>query len=164
MAYLGVFFSVVSDGVEPSFLGCEPSVFAVGPRDGLSSLEHAPKDLNPDRLGWSQSCCHYTRGVCLKRKLRELESNQRPPATTASRRCPEPGVTANSNCPAVLVKPRQRLLSEVRSFEFSVRELHPICELQRLTSRLRAGESALRESNPPRQLGRLVPLPIGQGH
>jgi hypothetical protein len=46
----------------------------------------------------------------------------------------------------------------------SVRESHPICELQRLTPRLRAGESALRESNPPRQVGSLEPLPLGQGH
>jgi hypothetical protein len=90
-------------------------------------------------------------------KLRELESNQRPPGS-------EPGVTANSNYPAVFVKPRQRWLIEVRSFEFSVRELHPISELQRLASRLRAGESALRESNPPGRFGRPEPLPIGQGH
>ena len=46
----------------------------------------------------------------------------------------------------------------------SVRESHPICELQRLTPRLRAGESALRESNPPRQVGSLEPLPLGQEH
>ena len=85
---------------------------------------HAPKDLNPDQLGWNQSCCRYTRdtqlnfsgsretrthksrsrppvfktgssssrmaSVC---KLRELESNQRPPGS-------EPGVTTNSNYPA----------------------------------------------------------------
>ncbi len=46
----------------------------------------------------------------------------------------------------------------------SVRESHPICELQRLTPRLRAGESVLRESNPPRRFGRPEPLPLGQGH
>ena len=46
----------------------------------------------------------------------------------------------------------------------SVRELHPICELQRLTPRLRAGESALRESNPPYRCGRPEPLPLGQEH
>ena len=46
----------------------------------------------------------------------------------------------------------------------SVRESHPICELQRLAPRLRAGESALRESNPPRQVGSLEPLPLGQEH
>jgi hypothetical protein len=84
-------------------------------------------------------------------KLRELESNQRPPGS-------EPGVTTNSNCPAMSSNPR------LASLKHSVRESHPICELQRLTPRLRAGESALRESNPPRQLGRLVPEPIGQGH
>ena len=90
-------------------------------------------------------------------KLRELESNQRPPGS-------EPGVTTNSNYPAVFGKPRQQALIKVRNSKHSVRESHPICELQRLTPRLRAGESALRESNPPRQLGRLEPLPIGQGH
>ena len=31
-------------------------------------------------------------------------------------------------------------------------------------SAVRLTESALRESNPPVQLGRLVPLPLGQGH
>ena len=39
-------------------------------------------------------------------KLRELESNQRPPGS-------EPGVTTNSNYPAVFVEPRQRALIEV---------------------------------------------------
>lgn len=88
-----------------------------------------------------------------------MESNQRPPATTASRRCPEPGVATNSNYPAMFVV-----------LKHSVRESHrapPVgwsCELQGLTPRLRAGESALRESNPPRQVGSLEPLPLGQGH
>ncbi len=31
-------------------------------------VKHAPKDLNPDQLGWNQPCCHYTRGVCFQRK------------------------------------------------------------------------------------------------
>jgi hypothetical protein len=79
-------------------------------------------------------------------ELRELESNQRPPGS-------EPGVTTNSNYPAVFVVLKR-----------SVRESHPTCELQRLTPRLRAGESALRESNPPRQVGSLEPLPLGQEH
>ena len=79
-------------------------------------------------------------------KLRELESNQRPPGS-------EPDVTTISNYPAMFVV-----------LKHSVRESHPTCELQRLTPRLRAGESALRESNPPRQVGSLEPLPLGQGH
>lgn len=145
--------------------------------------KHAPKDLNPDQLVWNQSCCHYTRGVCyfsgsretrthksrsrppvfktgpsssrmtsVLFKLRELESNQRLPGS-------EPGVTTNSNYPAVFVV-----------LKHSVRESHRAppegwsCEFQRPTPRLRAGESALRESNPPRQVGSLEPLPLGQGH
>ena len=88
------------------------------------SARHAPKDLNPDQLGWNQSCCRYTRDTHLivsgsretrthksrsrppvfktgsssgrmasDCKLRELESNQRPPGS-------EPGVTTSSNYPA----------------------------------------------------------------
>ncbi len=54
--------------------------------------------------------------------------------------------------------------NKVRKLKHSVRESHPICELQRLAPRLRAGESVLRESNPPRQVGSLEPLPLGQEH
>ena len=35
--------------------------------------KQAPKDLNPDQLGWSQSCCHYTRGVCFSAEAVRLE-------------------------------------------------------------------------------------------
>ena len=111
---------------------CDAGVFLLDDEPILSpkvhasdlSARHAPKDLNPDQLGWNQSCYRYTRdthliisgsretrthksrsrppvfktgsssgrmtSVC---KLRELESNQRPPGS-------EPGVTTNSNYPA----------------------------------------------------------------
>jgi hypothetical protein len=90
-------------------------------------------------------------------RLRRKESNLRQDGS-------EPPARTSTGPTAVFAKPRQRELIKVRNLKHSVRESHPICELQRLTSRLRAGESALQESNPPRQLGRLVPLPIGQGH
>ena len=174
-------------GTDVFLLDHEP---ILSPKVHVSDLpaRHAPKDLNPDQLGWNQSCYRYTRDTHLivsgsretrthksrsrppvfktgsssgrmtsDCKLRELESNQRPPGS-------EPGVTTNSNYPASFGKPRQRALVKVRNSKHSVRESHPICELQRLTPRLRAGESALRESNPPRQVGSLEPLPLGQGH
>ena len=183
-------------GVAPGFPACDTSVLLLDDepipspkvRVGDLRVKHAPKDLNPDQLGWNQSCYRYTRDTHLIAsgsretrthksrsrppvfktgsssgrmasdcKLRELESNQRPPGS-------EPGVTTNSNYPAVFGKPRQQAQIKVRHSKHSVRESHPICELQRLTPRLRAGESALRESNPPRQFGRLEPLPLGQGH
>ncbi len=88
--------------------------------------KHAPKDSNPDQLGWNQSCCQLHQGRTILSgnretrthksrsrppvfktgsssgrmasdcKLRELESNQRPPGS-------EPGVTTNSNYPASFV-------------------------------------------------------------
>ena len=59
---------------------------------------------------------------------------------------------------------QQQLPRSVVVLKHSVRESHPICELQRLTPRLRAGESALRSRSAPRQVGSLEPLPLGQGH
>ena len=44
---------------------------------------HAPKDSNPDRLGWNQSCYRYTRDTQLKfsgsRETRTHKSRWRPP-------------------------------------------------------------------------------------
>ena len=124
-----------SPGLAPGSPACDASVFLLDDEPFLSpkvhvsdlSARHAPKDLNPDQLGWNQSCCRYTRdthlsvsgsretrthksrlrppvfktgsssgrmtSVC---KLRELESNQRPPGS-------EPGVTTNSNYPASFI-------------------------------------------------------------
>jgi hypothetical protein len=78
---------------------------------------------------------------------RRLESNQWTPRS-------ERGAATN-NCYSGV-----SLLSQ----KHSVRESHPICELQRLAPRLRTGESVLRESNPPTRIGSPTPLPIGQGH
>ena len=108
--------------------------FILHPSAFILFFRHAPKDLNPDQLGWSQPCCrlhqrrvlsffvqrkrpirHPCRSVpdsnsqaacaatCFQDrsliqpddfhscfKLRELESNQRPPGS-------EPGVTTSSN-------------------------------------------------------------------
>ena len=35
--------------------------------------KHAPKDLNPDQLGWNQSCCRYTRDACVSAEGEGLE-------------------------------------------------------------------------------------------
>ena len=56
-------------GVAPRFPACGAGVFllddepVVTPKVHSSELSarHAPKDLNPDQLGWNQSCCRYTR-------------------------------------------------------------------------------------------------------
>jgi hypothetical protein len=44
---------------------------------------HAPKDLNPDQLGWNQSCYRYTRDTHLSnsgsRETRTHKSRSRPP-------------------------------------------------------------------------------------
>ena len=96
------------------------------------SARHAPKDLNPDQLGWNQSCYHYTRdtyltisgsretrthksrsrppvfktgssssrmaSVC---KLRELESNQRPPGSAETFYRPRPSFLAHREAASV---------------------------------------------------------------
>ncbi len=129
--------------------------FVSGPTGNRTRISATPGRCRPVGPSARQSCVW---SVSLSHKeLRELESNQRPPGS-------EPGVTTNSNYPAVFFEPGQLLAIKVRNSKHSVRESHPICELQRLTPRLRAGESALRESNPPRQVGSLEPLPLGQEH
>lgn len=95
-------------------------------------------------------------------KLRELESNQRPPGS-------EPGVTTNSDCPASF------LFSDTCAFAWFasscggrsrtcglVVQSHGFLPTE--TTPQSANQSARRESNPPCQLGRLVPQPIGHGH
>ena len=69
-------------------------------------------------------------------KLRELESNQRPPGFSG-----EPGVTTNSNYPAVFIKPRQRWLNEVRVF----RVLRPGIAPNLRASKARAATTRRRE-------------------
>ena len=67
-------------------------------------------------------------------KLRELESNQRPPGS-------EPGVTANSNCPAMFVKPREQEAEQGSRYSSSPSgdRTQPAL-FQRLAPRLCAGE------------------------
>ena len=184
-----------SPGLAPGSPACDASVFLLDDEPILSpkvhasvlSARHAPKDLNPDQLGWNQSCYRYTRDTHLSnsgsRETRTHKSRSRPPVfktgsssgRMASVRHKAAGVGIEPTASWFRARrhyqqqlPRNVWLIKTanahRGSQHSVRESHPICELQRLTPRLRAGESALRESNLPRQLGRLVPLPIGQGH
>ena len=57
-------------GVAPRFPACDAGVFLLDDepdtvwkvRVGDPSLRHAPKDSNPDQLGWNQSCCQLHQG------------------------------------------------------------------------------------------------------
>ena len=95
--------SVVPDGIEPSFPACKTGVVAVGPQDRISverrarSMEweevlpvprsllpapqHAPKDLNPDLLGWNQQCYRYTKDASQKSKWERKELHLSPSTT-----------------------------------------------------------------------------------
>ena len=78
-------------GVAPRFPACGAGVFLLDDEPILSlkvhasdlSARHAPKDLNPDQLGWNQSCCRYTRDTQLNfsgsRETRTHKSRSRPP-------------------------------------------------------------------------------------
>jgi hypothetical protein len=52
-------------------------------RERRFARKHAPKDLNPDQLGWNQSCYRYTRDTHLSnsgsRETRTHKSRWRPP-------------------------------------------------------------------------------------
>ena len=125
-------------GVAPGSPACDAGVFLLDDEPVLSpkvhvsdlSARHAPKDLNPDQLGWNQSCCRYTRDTHLivsgSRETRTHKSRSRPPVfktgsssgrmtsvcklrgLESNQRPPgsEPGVTTNSNYPASFVNPR----------------------------------------------------------
>jgi hypothetical protein len=64
---------VDSPGLAPGSPACDASVFLLDDEPILSlkvhasdlSARHAPKDLNPDQLGWNQSCYRYTRDTHL---------------------------------------------------------------------------------------------------
>jgi hypothetical protein len=102
-----------------------PSCFCLHP-----SQRHAPKDLNPDQLGWNQPCCqlHQGRVLCLRAAeavgLEPTTAKPRPVFKTGSssgrmtsvhsiklrglesnQRPPgsEPGVTTSSNYPGILL-------------------------------------------------------------
>jgi hypothetical protein len=88
-----VSIKVVLDGIEPSFPACKTGVVAVGPQDRIVSAE--VEGLEPPS-GRAADC--FQNSVLIQSddfrpKLRELESNQRPPVS-------ETGVTTNSNYPA----------------------------------------------------------------
>ena len=54
-------------GVAPGSPACGAGVVLLEHEPKLGAKvhpQHAPKDLNPDQLSWSQSCCHYTRDAC----------------------------------------------------------------------------------------------------
>ena len=42
--------------------------------DGICNWQ-APKDSNPDQLGWSQSCYRYTRDLCIWRRRRDSNAD-----------------------------------------------------------------------------------------
>ncbi len=116
--------------------------------------KHAPKDLNPDQLGWNQSCCHYTRGVCCfsgSRETRTHKSRSRPPVFKTGSSSGR--MTSVFQAAGVGIEPTaswfrarrhyQQQLPRSRSsthrvrFEAApVRESHPTCELQRPAPRL----------------------------
>ena len=69
-------------GIAPGSPACGAGVFllddepVLSPEVHVSDLpaRHAPKDLNPDQLGWNQSCCHYTRDThCVSAEAVGLE-------------------------------------------------------------------------------------------
>ena len=78
-------------GIAPGSPVCGTGVFLLDDEPVLSPEVHAsdlparlvPKDLNPDQLGWNQSCCRYTRDTQLKfsgsRETRTHKSRSRPP-------------------------------------------------------------------------------------
>ena len=59
--------SVIPDGIEPSFPGCEPSVVAVGPRDGVFQWTH-PESHRDLRLATPASSC-WTMSPCSERRF-----------------------------------------------------------------------------------------------
>ena len=80
-----------SPGLAPGSPACDASVFLLDDEPFLSpkvhasdlAARHAPKDLNPDQLGWNQSCYRYTRDthsiVSGSRETRTHKSRSRPP-------------------------------------------------------------------------------------
>ena len=143
-------------GVAAGFPACDTSVLLLDDEPILSPevhaselpARHAPKDLNPDQLGWNQSCYRYTRDTHLSNSgsdqsgcadrcpTRTHKSRWRPPVCktgSSSGRMTsvgaagagieptppgsKPGVTTNSNYPAVFGQPRQQVLIKVRSLD-----------------------------------------------
>ncbi len=153
-------------------------------------LKHAPKDLNPDQLGWNQSCSHYTRDAWKSAEAVGLE--------------PTSGLAADCFQDSVLIRPddfrssscgswnrTNGLLVQSQASLPTATTPHHSCSTTRVPSHgshraagagvepadtwfkatyfyrqklPRIRESVLRESNPPRQVGSLEPLPLGQGH
>ena len=63
-----------------------PEVHASAP-----PARHAPKDLNPDQLGWNQSCYRYTRDTHLRTaEAVRLELTSRDRDHLFSRQAPHP--------------------------------------------------------------------------
>ena len=77
--------------------------------------------------------------------------------TNAVRRCPKPGITTNSDDPAMLCSEGRAGLEPARWY------LTGTCSAAELPTQSNS-KSALRESNPPRRFGRPEPLPLGQEH
>ena len=50
-------------GIEPRSSVCKTDVFPLDEHPISIFLQHAPKDSNPDLLGWNQQCYRYTKGV-----------------------------------------------------------------------------------------------------
>ena len=101
----------------------------------------------------SPSSIPSSAGALARKRLRGLESNQRPPGSG-------PGVTTNSNYPGSL---RHTISRKARGE--GIEPSSPGSKPGGLPlTDPRIAKSALWESNPPRQVGSLEPLPLGQGH
>ena len=86
-------------GIAPGSPVCGTGVFLLddepilSPEVHVSDLpaRHAPKDLNPDQLGWNQSCYRYTRDTHLiSAEAVRLELTSRDRDHLFSRQAPHP--------------------------------------------------------------------------
>ena len=158
--------------VDPLFVRQVPS--PLGHRTVFVFIERRPWDSNPQvlRPAVFKTASSPIRVTSIAKRAwperRGQESNLRPSATNAARRCPEPDATTNSCYPGsgnAKDKAMLALTSQARGRGFE--PLSPDSKsgsLPLADPRIGFIESAMRESNPPIQLGRLAPLPIGQWH
>ena len=104
----GTALSVDPPGVAPESPVCGTGVFLLDdepislPEVHASDLpaRHAPKDLNPDQLGWNQSCYRYTRDTHLSTaEAVRLELTSRVHDHLFSRQVPHPaGCLPTASC------------------------------------------------------------------
>jgi hypothetical protein len=112
---------VVPDGLEPPLPGCRPGVVAAGTRDHVGSGSRETRTRN----GVNRTC--FRDRLLIRpddfRKVPGVGIEPTPSTTTASRRCPEPGVTTSSNCPGISLHKRHATLIAVRG-QFGEQDLN----------------------------------------